>query len=103
LLAAHVAVTQQINADKGAAAKVLNEQLKKETGKALKPEVIARALDRIELTWDPIASSLRRSAEIAHTVGFLRQTPRLEGIYSLKLLNAVLRENHLPEVSDSTP
>jgi NitT/TauT family transport system substrate-binding protein len=103
LLAAHVAITQQINADKSAAAIVLNEQLKKETGKALKSEVITRALNRVELTWDPIGSSLRKSAETAHSVGFLRTAPRLDGIYSLKLLNAVLREQNLPEVGDSTP
>jgi sulfonate transport system substrate-binding protein len=102
LLAIHVAITQRINADKTAAAKVLNEQLKKETGKALKPEVIASALNRVELTWDPIASSLRKSAEIAHNVGFLKAAPRLEGIYSLKLLNEVLHNSNLPEVSDST-
>lgn len=101
LMGAHIAITQQINADKAAAAKVLNEQLKKETGKALKPEVISNALSRVELTWDPIAPSLRKSAEIAHTVGFLKTAPQLEGIYSLKLLNAVLREKNLPELSDS--
>lgn len=101
LLAAHVEVTRRINADKGAAAKILNEQLKKETGKALKAEVITRALDRVELTWDPIAPSLRKSAETAHKIRFLRQAPRLEGIYSLNLLNAVLREKNLPEVSDA--
>lgn len=100
LLAAHVNVTQRINADKGAAAKLLNEQLKRETGKALQDEVISRAMDRVELTWDPIAPSLRKSAEIAHKIRFLRQAPRLEGIYVLDLLNEVLREKNLPEVSD---
>ena len=92
LLAAHVAITREINADKAAAAKILNAQLKKETGKALKPEVISRALNRVELTWDPIASSLRKSADIAHDVGFLKSAPRLERLYSLELLNEVLRE-----------
>ncbi|PYK98305.1 MAG: aliphatic sulfonates ABC transporter substrate-binding protein [Verrucomicrobia bacterium] len=103
LLAAHVAITREINADKAAAAKILNEQLKKETGKALKPEVISRALNRVELTWDPIASSLRKSADIAHGVGFLKSAPRLERLYSLELLNEVLREKNLSEVSDATP
>jgi NitT/TauT family transport system substrate-binding protein len=103
LLSAHITVTQRINEDKAAAAKVLNEQLKKETGKALKPEVIDRALSRVELTWDPIASSLRECAESAYKIKFLRQTPQLDGIYSLDLLNAVLREKNLPEVSRSSP
>src|SRR5580765_3202971 len=100
-LAAHVELTQRINADKTAAAKALNDQLKKETGKALKPEVIARAFDRVELTWDPIASSLSKSAETAHQIRFLRSPPKLDGIYSLKLLNEVLREKNLPEVNGS--
>jgi len=100
ILGAHVEITQRINADKAAAAKVLNDQLKKETGKSLKPEVIARALDRVELTWDPVAASLRKLAETAHKIKFLRTPPQLEGIYSLKLLNTVLREKNLPELSD---
>ena len=72
LLAAHVAITQKINADKAGAAKILNAQLKKETGKALKPEVISSALNHVELTWDPIASSLRKNAEFAYSAGFLK-------------------------------
>lgn len=100
-LAAHVAVTQRINADKGAAAKVLNDQLKKETGRALMPEVITRALGRAELTWDPIPPSLRKSAQMAHEIKFLRAPPKLEGIYSLNLLNAVLQEKNLPPVSEA--
>ncbi len=100
LLAAHVEVTRRINANKRAAAKVLNAQLKKETGKALKAEVITRALDRVELTWDPIPLSLRKSAETAYTIKFIRTAPQLEGVYDLKLLNAVLRKKNLPEVSD---
>lgn len=100
LLAALVEVTQQINADKTAAAKILNAELKKETGKALPDAVIARALERVEFTWDPISSSLRKSADAAHQIGFLRKPPDLHGIYSLKLLNEVLKENHLPPVAE---
>jgi NitT/TauT family transport system substrate-binding protein len=103
LLAAHIDVTQRLNADKLAAAKLLNEQLKKETGKPLLAEVIKQALERVELTWDPIAASLRRSAEIAHEIRFLRAPPQLEGIYALTLLNEVLRERGLPEVNDAEP
>jgi NitT/TauT family transport system substrate-binding protein len=100
LLEALVEVTQQINADKPAAARVLNEELKKETGKAMPEPVIARAMERVEFTWDPISSSLRKSAEAAHNVGFLRESPDLIGIYSLQLLNEVLKEKDLPAVKD---
>jgi NitT/TauT family transport system substrate-binding protein len=101
LLAAHVEVTQKINADKSTAAKILNEQLKKETGKQLKPEVITRALDRVELTWDPIAPSLRKSADTAYKIHFFRKPPELKGIYSLQMLNAVLQEKNLSPIQAS--
>jgi NitT/TauT family transport system substrate-binding protein len=100
LLAAHVEITQEINADKVAAGKILNAELKKETGKALADEVIARSMQRVEFTWDPVSSSLRKCAEAAHKVGFLRKPPDLRGIYALDLLNEVLREKNLAVVAD---
>lgn len=100
LLAALVEVTRQINADKAAAAKVLNAELKKETGKAMPDAVIARAMDRVEFTWDPVVSSLRKSAEASHKVGFLKTPPDLTGICSLRLLNDVLKEKDLPVVTE---
>jgi len=100
LLAALVEVTQRINADKTAAAKIVNAELKQETGKALPDAVIERAMSRVEFTWDPISSSLRKSADAAHKVGFLKTAPDLSGIYSLKLLNEVLKEKSLPPVAE---
>ncbi|MCX6930854.1 MAG: ABC transporter substrate-binding protein [Verrucomicrobia bacterium] len=103
LIAALVEVTRRINSDKAAAIPILNEQLKRETGKALKAEVIQKAMTRIELTWDPICSSVKRSAEASHRIGFLRTAPRLEGLYSLSLLNEVLKEKNLPLVEGLAP
>ncbi len=103
LIAALVEVTAHINADKAAATPILNDQLKRETGKALNPEVIQKAMARIELTWDPICSSLKRSAEASHRIGLLRTAPRLEGLYSLSLLNDVLKEKTLPPVEGQSP
>lgn len=100
LLAALVEVTLQINSNKTAAIPILNEQIRKETGKALKEEVIQRAMVRVEFTWDPICSSLKKSAESAHTIGLLRTAPLLQGLYSLNLLNDVLREKDLPPVEE---
>ncbi|MGH8726664.1 MAG: ABC transporter substrate-binding protein [Burkholderiales bacterium] len=99
LVAAHVETTEKINADKKAAAKIINEELKNETGKALPEEVINRAMQRVEFTWDPIAASLRKSADAAHKIGFIRDKPNLEGIYDLSILNEVLREKNLAEVA----
>ncbi len=99
LIAALVDVTAEINSNKTAAATVLNAQLKKETGKALKPEVIQKALDRVEFTWDPLCASLKQSAAASRRIGFIRKDPALGGIYSLNLLNDVLKEKNLPPVA----
>jgi NitT/TauT family transport system substrate-binding protein len=103
LIAALVEVTERINSDKMAAAAILNEQLKKETGKALKGEVIQKAMTRVEFTWDPICASLKQSAEASHRIGFIRKEPALGGIYALTLLNEVLKEKHLAPVEGPKP
>ena len=75
LLRAHVEVTQLIATNPAAAMTILNEQIRKETGRALKPEVIQEALRRVHLTWDPIAPSLYKDAEGAHEIHFLESPP----------------------------
>jgi hypothetical protein len=60
-------------------------------------------MTRIELTWDPICSSVKKSAEASHRIGFLRAAPRLEGLYSLSLLNDVLKEKNLSPVAGFSP
>lgn len=100
LIAAHVEATRQINADRPRAIALLNEELKKETGKALPQKVIERALERVEFTWDPIAASLHKAAESAYKIGFIKQAPDLAGIYDLGMLNEVLGEQNLAPVSD---
>jgi NitT/TauT family transport system substrate-binding protein len=98
LLAAHVAITQRINADKIKAVAIVNEQIRRETSRALRVDVIERALERVELTWDPIANSLQKQADAAYKIHFLRRKPDLRGIYEIGLLNEILREKNLPTV-----
>jgi NitT/TauT family transport system substrate-binding protein len=100
LLESLVEVTQQINADKPAAAKIINAELQKETGKPLPAAVIERAMQRVELTWDPIATSLRQSADAATGSVSSGSPAELQGIYALKTLNAVLAAKQLSPVSE---
>jgi NitT/TauT family transport system substrate-binding protein len=102
ILQAHIEVTQKINSDKTAAAKLLNTELKKETSKALKEEVITSAMSRVEFTWDPVPASLYKYAEAAHKLGFLRAKPDVTGIYDLKLLNGLLKDKNLAPVLQSS-
>jgi NitT/TauT family transport system substrate-binding protein len=103
LLRAHVEATQVIASNPQAAIKILNEQIRKETGRALKPEIIQRSLQHVQLTWDPISSSLYKDARSAHEIHFLRTKPDLTGIYDLTLLNQVLAEGHLPAITNQMP
>lgn len=93
-LRAHVALTDWINKNAVQAKQLLNQQLQKETGKALAPEVLDDAFSRMRVTYDPIRTSLLKSTDQAFDEGFLgRNKPDLSGLYDLTLLNEVLREN----------
>jgi NitT/TauT family transport system substrate-binding protein len=93
---AHVDLTNWINNNLPEAKKILNEEIKKLTGKALAKEVLDEAFSRIKITYDPIKDSLFTSAESAFKLGFLgKSKPDLSNIYDLKLLNEVLIEKNL--------
>src|ERR1700676_1997785 len=92
-LRAHVELTDWINKNAAQAKQILNEQLQKETGKSLAQEVLDDAFSRMQVTYDPIRSSLLKSNQQAFDEGFLGRTkPDLSGLYDLTLLNEVLRE-----------
>jgi NitT/TauT family transport system substrate-binding protein len=92
-LRAHVELTEWINKNAAQARQVLNQQLQKETGKSLAAEVLDDAFSRMQVTYDPIRSSLLKSTQQAFDEGFLgRNKPDLSGLYDLTLLNEVLRE-----------
>jgi len=92
-LRAHVEVTGWIGKNPAQAKQVLNEQLRRETGKALPPEVLDDAFSRMLVTYDPLRASLLKSTEQAFDEGFLGRTqPDLSGLYDLTLLNEILQE-----------
>ena len=92
-LRTHVELTEWINKNPAQAKQIMNQQLQKETGKALPAEVLDEAFSRMQVTYDPIHSSLLKSTQQAFDEGFLGRTqPDLSGLYDLKLLNEVLSE-----------
>ena len=103
LIRANVEVTQWINSNKPAALPILNAQILKDTSKALADAVIQRAMQRVELTWDPAVDSLYKDADSAYAIRFITAKPDLTGIYELGLLNEVLKEKSLPPVAGPKP
>jgi len=90
---AHVELTEWINQHLPEAKKLLNQQIAKETGKALPDAVLDEAFGRMKATYDPLRGSLMNAAKSAFDAGFLgRQMPDLSSLYDLSLLNQVLAE-----------
>jgi len=100
LLQGHLAAIKYIASDNAGAQKAANEQLAALSGKPLKDEVLAAAFKNLTFTADPIASSLYTSAQHAQDVGLLKPVD-LKGIYDLGPLNALLKADGQPEVSDA--
>jgi len=98
-LTAHVELTGWINGHLPEAKTLLNGQIQKETGKALAPAVLDEAFGRLQITYDPLRSSLTTSAKSAFEAGFLgKQLPDLSSLYDLSLLNQVLKEKGKKEI-----
>jgi NitT/TauT family transport system substrate-binding protein len=98
LLAGHVAAVDFTNANRDAAAKAANEQIKALSGSALTDEILAASFANLTFTVDPLATSLYGSAAHAEEVGLLDPVD-LAGIYQLDPLNELLRTAGKPEVS----
>ena len=90
---AHLELTDWINAHPAEAKKLLNEQIRRETNKALPYDVLEEAFSRLQVTYDPLHAALNTAAQQAFEDGFLgRQMPDLSGLYDLTMLNLVLAE-----------
>jgi len=90
---ANIDLTDWINSHQQEAKKLLNEQIQRETNKALPADVLDEAFSRLKVTYDPLHTALNTAAQQAFEDGFLgRQMPDLSGLYDLTLLNQVLAE-----------
>jgi NitT/TauT family transport system substrate-binding protein len=92
---ANVDLTDWINTHQPEAKKLLNEQIQRETSKALPPAVLDEAFSRMQVTYDPLHAALNTAAQQAFDDGFLgRQMPDLSRLYDLTILNQVLTEKN---------
>ncbi|HJR19432.1 MAG TPA: ABC transporter substrate-binding protein [Actinomycetota bacterium] len=90
-LRGHVKAVRFAGANPDVAKSVANAAIGKLTGKPLGRATIDSAWSNLEFTVDPIASSLRKSAEDAQRVGLLDPV-NLDRIYALETLNEVLQD-----------
>jgi NitT/TauT family transport system substrate-binding protein len=90
-LRGHVKAVRFAAANAAQAKAVANAAIGKLTGRPLGRATIDAAWENLEFTFDPIASSLRKSAEDAVDVGLLEPVD-LDGIYAMDALNKILGE-----------
>lgn len=78
----------------------VNAGLERHSGKALPDSVIEPAFKAIEVTDDPLATTLDEQAKNALTSGLLEKA-EIQGIYDLSILNKVLRADGRPTIDDA--
>jgi NitT/TauT family transport system substrate-binding protein len=98
LLEAHVEETIWINNNPEEARKQFNQQMAKLTGNMIPESQLQTGMSRMEITWDPIKSSLFANGEDQYKIGFFKENPDISQIYDLTILNQVLREKGLPVI-----
>ncbi|GGO92272.1 aliphatic sulfonate ABC transporter substrate-binding protein [Wenjunlia tyrosinilytica] len=89
-----------ITANPDKAKKDINSALETLSGKALPDEVLDPAFKNVQITNDPLASTLQQEADHGIKAGLLDKVD-LKGIYDLTLLNKVLKAEGQPEVADA--
>jgi NitT/TauT family transport system substrate-binding protein len=98
-LEANVDEINWINSNPDQARQVFNIEQTKLTTKPIPDDQLKEAFSRLDITYDPIMSSLYKSEDDQYRVGFLDSKPDLSAIYDLTLLNQVLEEKGLQKIS----
>lgn len=71
----HVEIVRWIRQNQNEAKQIVNDELKRETGKGIPEKYLDESFKRIEFTTDPMENSVRKSANRAFQVGFLGKNP----------------------------
>jgi NitT/TauT family transport system substrate-binding protein len=100
VLRGSVASNAWINANPAAAKEAANAALERLTGKPLPAAVLDQAWQSIEVTDDPLATTLDAQARHAAAAGLIER-PDLTGIYDLTPHNTVLRSSGRAGVDDA--
>jgi NitT/TauT family transport system substrate-binding protein len=90
--------TQYINSNPADAQAATNDAVAAITGTKLASGVVSAAWPHMSFTLDPLAPTLKASADHAHSLGLLASV-NLNGLYDLTLLNQVLASHGQPAVS----
>ena len=94
-LEVHVDLTRWIQENPSEAKKIVQAEIKKESGKELPEKILDSAFSRILFTYEPLTTSIMEQAKAAHQAGFLKKEPDLGELFHLSILEEVLKERGL--------
>lgn len=98
LIGAHVDKTLWISGHKEEAIGQFNEHVAEILRAEFDEGDLRESLARMEFTYDPLEETVVQSAQDAYALGLLDEEPDLQGMFSLEILNSVLRERGLDTV-----
>jgi len=98
-LEAHVNLTLDLQNGSASTIGVINDAITNATRTRLANATIAAAFANMNVTYDPIASSLATYLTWAQELGLLPSDVSTNGLYDLSLLNDILASRGLPPVS----
>lgn len=96
---AHVDLTDYITKNPDKAKKTINDSIKELTKNSLADDVLAAALKRLTVTYNPEKDSVTGFADLSLTAGFLKEKADLRNLFNLNFLNKVLKEKGLNEIN----
>lgn len=99
LLRGEVEAVQLAQKDPAAAKKAVNDGLAAAGGKSVSAGVLDRAWSELSVTYDPIASGLQKNNQNGVKAGTQPKLVDLKGIYDLRPLNTILKDQGLATVS----
>jgi NitT/TauT family transport system substrate-binding protein len=100
VLRGHIASVAAIAADPAAAQKAANTEIEAVTGKPLKESLIAASFGELTFTFDPLAATVKQSADDAVALGLTKEYD-ITGLFQLGLLNQILQSDGKATVAGS--
>jgi NitT/TauT family transport system substrate-binding protein len=100
-LQADIDTVEYIRSNQTAAAEIANEQIKAITGSPVKSNELTPAFQDLQITYDPLVSTINQQANRSYALGFVSSKPDLTGFYNLGPLNEILTSKGLATVATS--
>ena len=91
-LKTHIDITKLIQSNKENAKKIINNEIKNITGKALKDKVINVAFDKVIFTYNPQIEATKFFLDLQIEAGFIRTKPDISGLFNLSILNSLVKK-----------